>query len=556
MRAESISLLLGANSTATNEATSTSPAHEDGTDAADLPPKDARRFERSRNLARAGVVMAALLVLMACATTVRSALLSADTSPLGQSANAGGQRDGEQGSGVLGASKSADAPRVLVAIVTHRGDGRRFARLEGTWLRNLRPPQAFAEDAKIDYYAFVGKPNVKKGQQPDEKKGGKRARGEDGRGEEREEVEEADLLVPSTERKVVGLDVGDAYEDLPAKVLAAFRWAREQGDYDYVFKADSDVYINPPQFARSLSAWHAAGYDWVGQVGLVHKVTPPGGGDMLPSPESDGGGTFEIVFDPTWHFGKCQDPRLNTQPYEGVLPVSTDGSRGYLLSRTALAALGRFERRRDSWLKKYASRNLYEDLLVSYALHEEGILLRDYSGWSLVGKGYDVKHIRKFLHDTRAHGELDQLVKMRKGGGVPAVVPVSPGTTEAGVLKCALIPGVCPKLDLNKIGSGVFSDPELPLMVQLHRALEAAAPEKAEVLREGMMATVRQRRAEREVFLVRAKERGLGTKRDPAIPHLGKLKQSGLGEGGARSEQGEGGLELHVRGGTEAMGYV
>ena len=57
------------------------------------------------------------------------------------------------------------------------------------------------------------------------------------------------------------LDCPDGYRDLPAKCIAIFRWALENG-YDYVFKTDSDVYVRPER----LLAGVPVGKDYVGRL--------------------------------------------------------------------------------------------------------------------------------------------------------------------------------------------------------------------------------------------------------------------------------------------------
>lgn len=47
----------------------------------------------------------------------------------------------------------------------------------------------------------------------------------------------------------VFLDVPDTYDGLPLKVQAIMRWAQEHGPYEYVAKADDDVYMVPERVA-------------------------------------------------------------------------------------------------------------------------------------------------------------------------------------------------------------------------------------------------------------------------------------------------------------------
>lgn len=59
----------------------------------------------------------------------------------------------------------------------------------------------------------------------------------------------------------VFLDVRDDYVSLPYKVRAALRWALDHG-YDYVFKTDDDVYVQPDRLLASDFR-----HDYVGPTG-------------------------------------------------------------------------------------------------------------------------------------------------------------------------------------------------------------------------------------------------------------------------------------------------
>jgi hypothetical protein len=65
---------------------------------------------------------------------------------------------------------------------------------------------------------------------------------------------------PQRDDEVI-LDVPDGYRHLPAKCMAIFEWALENG-YDYVFKTDSDVYLRPER----LLAGVPTGRDYVGRL--------------------------------------------------------------------------------------------------------------------------------------------------------------------------------------------------------------------------------------------------------------------------------------------------
>ena len=99
-------------------------------------------------------------------------------------------------------------PRVLLAIVNarHRADWRGVIRR--TWLSQVPKDRA-------DAFFFVGT------------------------GEP----------IPDSDG-VVELNCSDAYKDLPSKVQAIVRWARQK-DYDYVLKIDDDVVLRSAEFLDS-----------------------------------------------------------------------------------------------------------------------------------------------------------------------------------------------------------------------------------------------------------------------------------------------------------------
>ena len=133
---------------------------------------------------------------------------------------------------------------------------------------------------------------------------------------------------------MITLDTGDAYEDLPSKVLGAIQWAVDR-DYDYVFKADTDVFVIPDVFLRYLKVNAIdEGVDWMGTENKMYKLAD---GESPNSPENASG--FKCGLARDWHFGKCSRPELNRKPYSGVNPVSVDGGHGYLLSKDAMWAV-------------------------------------------------------------------------------------------------------------------------------------------------------------------------------------------------------------------------
>ncbi len=59
----------------------------------------------------------------------------------------------------------------------------------------------------------------------------------------------------------VMLDCGDGYADLPEKVRLMCKWALDHG-YDYIFKCDSDTYVQPQRLLKALPV----GHDYCGRL--------------------------------------------------------------------------------------------------------------------------------------------------------------------------------------------------------------------------------------------------------------------------------------------------
>lgn len=103
------------------------------------------------------------------------------------------------------------------------------------------------------------------------------------------------------------LPVPDAYELLPRKTQAFFRWAIANVACDHILKCDDDSYLH----VEVASELDLGGVDYAG------RLTPP-----VP-------GIVE-----TWHFGKCRDPSFEV-PFEGPFPDLFAEGFGYFVSRRA-----------------------------------------------------------------------------------------------------------------------------------------------------------------------------------------------------------------------------
>lgn len=81
------------------------------------------------------------------------------------------------------------------------------------------------------------------------------------------------------ESDLVGLDVCDSYNYLPAKVFAFMRYALDHYDFQWLFKCDDDTYLDQERLLR-LTTLDA---DFVGDISLARRGSPSGGAGYLVS---------------------------------------------------------------------------------------------------------------------------------------------------------------------------------------------------------------------------------------------------------------------------------
>lgn len=86
--------------------------------------------------------------------------------------------------------------------------------------------------------------------------------------------------VPEHERNdTIGLDVPDTYNRLPSKVLAFFRYALENYEFDWLFKCDEDTYLDLSRLPELADTR----YGMVGDMTLARHNFPSGGAGYLLS---------------------------------------------------------------------------------------------------------------------------------------------------------------------------------------------------------------------------------------------------------------------------------
>lgn len=138
---------------------------------------------------------------------------------------------------------------------------------------------------------------------------------------------------PAVVGSALTLPVRDAYECLPEKTRALFRWALEVSAFEHILKCDDDSYVH----LDVLANLELDGVDYAG------RLTPP-----VP-------GVVE-----TWHYGKCSS-RDAEVPFRGPFPDLFAEGFGYFVSRRAASVVAAAS---DLSLRQH----VLEDVFVGWCL--------------------------------------------------------------------------------------------------------------------------------------------------------------------------------------------
>jgi len=151
--------------------------------------------------------------------------------------------------------------------------------------------------------------------------------------------------------RVLGLSVGDHYEDLPAKSLALIEWVWRHTDFDHLYKIDDDCHL---------------------AVDAFFDLCPHLGANFLGRPLHRGEGAT----DRRWHQAKSRDPRAAQAIDKSPEPsLYADGGTGYLLSRLAMGRLCLLLRTTSG--ARLTRSAFMEDKLVGDLLRAAGVPLSD-----------------------------------------------------------------------------------------------------------------------------------------------------------------------------------
>ena len=133
------------------------------------------------------------------------------------------------------------------------------------------------------------------------------------------------------------LPVEEAYEFLPGKTRAFFRWAIAHTACEHILKCDDDSYVD----LDMVSSLGLEGIDYAG------RLTPP-----VP-------GIVE-----TWHIAKCRD-RAHEVPFGGPFPDLFAEGFAYFVSRAAAACVAAAD---DAAVGKH----ILEDVFVGWCIAGDG----------------------------------------------------------------------------------------------------------------------------------------------------------------------------------------
>jgi hypothetical protein len=144
------------------------------------------------------------------------------------------------------------------------------------------------------------------------------------------------------ENNILTVNCEECYENLPKKIILAFKYLYKNTNYDYFLKIDDDIRINVENLHKFINK-NFFNLDYLGAFA---------------------GGHVQL----DWHFGKCKNDKLNKKLYwNGYNGDWCGGGFGYILSRYAVFLL----LKKDNF--EYIYNEIYEDKSIGDILRKEGI---------------------------------------------------------------------------------------------------------------------------------------------------------------------------------------
>ena len=142
---------------------------------------------------------------------------------------------------------------------------------------------------------------------------------------------------------ILFLEANDYYEALPEKIYYSFQYINKHFEFDYIYKVDDDLILNPLYLIKTQLVG-----DYIG----IRK-------------------DVKLDFNRYWHKNKCYDKQKEKIPYPtnriNLNTYHAKGESGYFISKKAVSLLVKYE--------KYIISDLYEDKVIGDILWKEGIKL-------------------------------------------------------------------------------------------------------------------------------------------------------------------------------------
>lgn len=143
---------------------------------------------------------------------------------------------------------------------------------------------------------------------------------------------------------ILEINCNDYYEGLPEKILASLFYCLNRTTSKIIFKFDVNLeVINWKNFQTTYKKLLYSDCDLYGFIRDIQ---------------------FGITRD--WHFGKCNDKKLNSKYYDRSIKQWPDGGRGYALNRQGIINI--FSHILDKKNKFHLGNYIYEDVMVGEIL--------------------------------------------------------------------------------------------------------------------------------------------------------------------------------------------
>lgn len=152
-----------------------------------------------------------------------------------------------------------------------------------------------------------------------------------------------DIDKPYLENNILYVNCDECYENLPKKMLIAYKYIYEHFNYDYFVKIDDSCHVN---------------------VNILDKFIHNNFYNFHLLGKKAGGGHFNRK----WHFGKCKNEVINkTEDITEYIGTWCSGGNGYILSKYCISIL--IEKHNYNYIHNC----IYEDKAISDVLRRNNV---------------------------------------------------------------------------------------------------------------------------------------------------------------------------------------